>query len=504
MKMMTKRCIQGGLILVVLLALGGIIKKQFFAGSHKSGSLAVTQGEIKKMMGIKSTSPEKLSTYQTVSGVLNIAQWVTKQGVRVYFVKINTLPIVDVELGFDAGAARGAGGLAYLTNTLIAEGTAQLSADQVAENFDNVGALFQTDSQRDMAIVHLRSLSTPEQLIPAVQTLGAILSQPLFPEGGFKREKQNALSRLKRQAQQPQSVASRALYTALYKDQPYGNWVLGDEASLAAITLEEVRNFYKKYYTAKNAVVTIVGDLSLEDADAIAQAVSNNLPEGEKAPVLAPVTPLASKVVQKIDFPSAQTHIVMGQLGLKQSDPDYYALMVGNHILGGNGSVTRIFNTIRGEHGLAYSAYSQFMPMRELGPFVLGCQTRNDQAEKSLSLMQKVLTDFVTQGPTDKELDQAKKNLLGSYALRFDNNLSICREVGSMAFYGLPFDYFNQFKPTVAAVTLDQIKQAFQKRISDEKLVIVTVGGSPDKLVVNEPPAAAVPQGSVIPGSMQH
>lgn len=447
------------------------------------------QGEFDQMLGITGNDVDDLKDYRTIKGVVGIQSWVTAHGVRVFFSPVRTLPMVDIEVLFDAGAARneGKGGLAYLTNSLLADGTEKLSADQVAENFDKVGAQFNAESQRDMALVHLRSLSAAPQLVPAVKTLEAILTKPDFPENGFKREQQNMLTALKQQEQRPQNVASKAFFSLLYPKQPYSNWVLGDETSVKSLTRNDVKSFYQKYYTAHNAVVAIVGDLSTQEADAIAQTLTNNLKEGEKAPVLTKVSDLKDKEIKKVDFPSSQTTILMGQPGMKRDDPDYYALMVGNHILGGNGSVTRIFNTIRNQHGLAYSAYSYFVPMRERGPFILGCQTRNEQASKAQSLMEGLLKEFVEEGPTLNELEQAKQNLIGGYALQFDSNASICHEIAAMGFYDLPLDYFNQFKEKIAGLTPDDIKAAFQKRITPDKIVVVSVGGTPDPAKANEP-----------------
>lgn len=491
-------------IIAVLVIVAGlfIIKSRYGKPSEKATETA-HHGET----GMSSTPPDQLDSFKSVTGVLNIQHWVTERGVNVYFVAVPTLPMVDVEVIFDAGAARNGdkGGLAYLTNTLIAEGTANLTADQVAESFDKIGAQYNAESQRDMALVHLRSLSEKAQLSEAVNTLAAILSHPIFPDDGFKREQQNMLSALKQQEQKPQQVANRAFMTALYGTQPYANWVLGDEASIKALTPKDVKDFYQKYYTAKNATVAIVGDISAEEANGLAQKLTNDLPQGEKAPALPAVADLSAKVTKKIDFPSAQTTILVGEPGMVQNDPDYYALAVGNHILGGNGSVTRIFNTIRNQHGLAYSAYSYFIPMREKGPFVMGCQTRNDQADKALAMMQELLKEFVEKGPTEKELEQAKQNLLGGYALQFDSNASICHEIAALGFYNFPLDYLNQFKDSVNKLTVDDIKKAFEKRISPEKMVVVTVGGGDKHNIfpTTENPAESQPMQRG-PGGVQH
>lgn len=476
LKMKHRRWLQIIIAALVVVAVLLIIKSRHTPTS----SPILHEGGLEKMIGIKGDMVEKSKSFKTVSGVLNIQHWVTERGVNVYFVPVKTLPMVDIEVIFDAGAARNAdkGGLAYLTNTLLADGTKDMNADQVAQSFDSVGSQFHAESQRDMAIVHLRSLSAPEQLAPALKTAELILTQPAFPEEGFKREQQNALSALKQQAQNPQQVASRAFYSIVYHNQPYANWVLGDEASLKALTSDDVKAFYQQYYTAKNATVAIVGDLSSQDADAIAQSLTNNLGQGEKAQMLPAVSDLPENMVKHIDFPSVQTSILIGSPGIRRDSPDYYPLTVGNHILGGNGSVTRVFNVIRNQHGLAYSAYSYFIPMLERGPFVLGCQTRNDQAPKAQALMEALLKDFVNNGPTEREVEQAKQNLLGGHALQFDSNASICHEIAALGFYQLPLNYLNEYKEKVGKVTVEDIKVAFQKHIVPEKMAIVTVGGA--------------------------
>jgi len=470
------RWIKIGIIALAMIGVAALLIYKYYPSPT---TLPARGGELAKMMGIQNKAPQKLESFKEVKGVLAIQHWVTPQGVSVYFVPVRTLPMVDIQLVFDAGAARNGnkGGLAYLTNTLLAEGTLKMSADQVAENFDKLGAQFSAESQRDMASLHLRSLSEPSQLIPAVQTLAELVSQPAFLEQGFKREQQNSLSALKQQSQSPSQVASKAFYTALYPNQPYANWVLGDEKSMAALNVEDVKAFFKQYYVAKNMAVTIVGDLSAIEADAIAQTLAKDMAQGEKPAALQEVGNLTENVVRKVNFPSAQTHILLGEPGVKHGDPDYYALYLGNHILGGNGSVTRIFDIIRNKNGLAYSAYSYFVPMRERGPFILGCQTRNDQADKALSLMQGLLHEFVEKGPTDEELAAAKKNLLGGYALRFDSNSAISQQISALAFYGLPLDYFDKFKPAIQSIDADKVKEAFQRRILTKNMVVVMVGG---------------------------
>lgn len=472
--------------LVVFVVLGAWLSR-YLSQPATSGQTQVET--LDKLLGVTPMPVEKLKSYESVTGVVDIQYWITENGVRVYFVPVHTLPMVDIAVVFDAGASRNGkkGGLAYLTNELLSEGTNDLTANQIAQKFDEVGAQVQSQSLRDMAMISLRSLSSPKELSIAVKTLGQVLSEPSFPEEDFKREQRNMIVALKQQLQLPQHVANKAMYSLLYGSQPYSNWVLGDEDAVRKLTVADVKDFYRKYYVANNAVVAIVGDVDLEGANAIARTLTQDLLPGGCAPMLPEVENLKQTTSKKIDFPSAQTHILIAAPGIKRHDPDYYALTVGNHILGGNGSVSRVFDTIRNQHGLAYSAYSYFIPMKERGPFILGCQTRNDKAPEAEKMLQSLLKDFVNKGPTDEELDVAKKNLLGGYALQFSSNSDICNQVAALGYYDLNLDYFNQYKSAVERLTVRDIKKAFQRRVTPDKLVVVTVGGKADTSQPSKP-----------------
>jgi len=225
---------------------------------------------------------------------------------------------------------------------------------------------------------------------------------------------------------------------------------------------------------ANNALVVIVGDLDRPAAETLAERLVGRLPAGEKAPALA--APVALSGTVRKAYPSTQTHILVGQLGMRRGDPDYFPLYVGNHILGGGGFSSRILKVIRDEHGLAYSAYSYFVPMRVEGPFIMGLQTKNASREQALELLDETLRRFITEGPTAKELNHARKNITGGFPLRIDSNSDIAGYVAMIGFYDLPLDYLQQFNARIEAVTAEQIRDAFRRRIDPDRLVTVMVG----------------------------
>jgi len=209
----------------------------------------------------------------------------------------------------------------------------------------------------------------------------------------------------------------------------------------------------------------------------LAEQISSALPAGTKAPALPAVEPLKTAREIRLPYPSSQTTILMGQPGLTRDDADFFPLYVGNHILGGSGLVSIISNEIREKRGLSYSAYSYFRPMREAGPYQFGLQTRNDQADQALEVLKQTVMDYVEQGPTEDQLIAAQKNITGGFALRLDSNSKIADYLAMMGFYQLPLDHLETFNSRVNAVTVEQIKAAYKKRIYPQKMVTVLVGG---------------------------
>ena len=294
----------------------------------------------------------------------------------------------------------------------------------------------------------------------------------------YERERKRMLVGLQYQKQKPGSIADRAFYRNLFGDHPYAADPSGTEVSVAALTGQDLRSFYRRYYVASNAVVVIVGDVSVDHARQLAARLSGSLEQGEPASALPEVKTPADANEVFIEHPSSQSHVLMGAPGVQRKDPDYFPLYVGNHILGGSGLVSRINEEIREKRGLSYSAYSYFQPMRENGPFILGLQTRNDQVETALTVLKQTLAEFVAKGPTEKELQASKKNITGGFPLRIDSNKDLVEYAAMIGFYGLPLDYLDTFNAQVEALTVEQIRAAFQRRVKPEQMVTVVVGNS--------------------------
>ncbi len=415
----------------------------------------------------------------TAQAAADIQTWQTGNGARVFFYAAPELPMVDIRIVFDAGSGRDGDkpGIAHLTNVLLAEGAGDLDADAIAERFDSVGARFGNDSLRDMAIVTLRTLTDPPLLKQAADTLATILAAPTFPADALERERGRTLIALRSQQESPEEIASKAFYKALYGSHPYASPVLGDADTVGAFTREHLQDYYRHYYVARNAVIAIVGALDRAAAEKLAEQIIGKLPAGQTAPALAQVSTLTEARTVRIEHPSTQSHVLIGQTGITRNDSRYFPLYVGNHALGGNGLVSLISDEVREKRGLSYNSYSYFLPMQSPGPFIMGLQTRNDQTDEAIKVIDNVLNDFMTRGIDAKTLEAAKKNLTGGFALSLASNSKIVGQLAAIGFYRLPLDYFATYIANVDKVTAANVNNAFRAVIHPDKLVTVMVGG---------------------------
>ena len=410
----------------------------------------------------------------------DIKHWQTANGVRVYFVAAPQLPMLDVRMIFNAGAARDGDrpGTALLTNAMLDEGAAGMSTNQIASAFEDVGADFDSSSHRDMAVLSLRTLTEKKAMKPAIATFTKVLTEPDFPADSFARLRKQVLTGLQAEKQSPGAIAMRAFFKNLYGDHPYANMPNGNEESINKITIDDLKQFYHKYYVAHNAVMVLVGALTETQAKKLANQISSALPAGHQAPKLPDVPPLKKAETIKVAYPSSQTHILMGQPGIKRGDPDYFPLYVGNHILGGSGLVSLLSKEVREKRGLTYGVYSYFLPMHQLGPYQFSLQTRNAKAGEALKVMKDTLDNFIKNGPTQAQLKAAKENITGGFALRVDSNSKIASYLGMIGFYNLPLNYLNTFVKKVNSVTVKQIHDAFIRRVHPDKMITVLVGGA--------------------------
>lgn len=428
----------------------------------------------------------------TAQAGIDIRHWTLDNGARVYFVESRSIPMIDVNVDFDAGHRRdpsGKAGLASLTNVMLARGLQQatlsdgtsepaLSEAEISNAIADIAAQRGGGAGYDRAGMAMRTLSTAEERDRAVLLLARLLAQPSFPETLLERDKARTVAAIRESLTRPDAIGAKAFWRLAYGSHPYGAEATVE--SVSAIDRDDLQQFHRRHYLANQAVISIIGDLDRERADAIARELTRRLPQGEPLPVLPAVTPPLG-AEERIPHPATQSHLTLGMPALSRGDPDLFPLTVGNYVLGGGGFVSRLTREVREKRGLAYSAYSYFSPLAQDGPFMAGLQTRKDQAEQALQVVRDTLKAYLRDGPTEAELKAAKDNLIGGFALRIDNNRKILENIAVIGFYGLPLDYLDTWTDQVAKVSVADIRAAFRRKLDMERMVTVIVGAEPVK-----------------------
>lgn len=424
-----------------------------------------------------------------VSGVagatIPITHWTQPSGAQVFLVESPSIPMVDVRIELDAGGRRdpvGKAGLASLMAAAMADGvraTARepaLDENGLGNAWADLGATFSAGASADRLSFSLRSLTDPDLLQKAVALAARQIAEPAFPAATWRRDRPKWLASLKEANTRPATLAERAFAEGVYAGHPYGAEMT--EATLMRIGVQDMAALHARMVRPCYARVTVVGAVNRVQADALVAQLFARLPT-KPCPALPPVPEVQSllKAQQtEIAFASAQAHILMGQPGYPRSDPDHFALMVGNHILGGGGFTSRLTDEVREKRGLSYSVYSHFAPGLHAGAFTIGLQTRPDQARQALQLAREVLTAFMADGPTEEELKAAKDNLVGGFPLLLDGNLKLLDNVANMAWNGLPLDYLETWMQRVEQLSVADIRAAFARKLQPERMVTVVLG----------------------------
>ena len=419
---------------------------------------------------------------------LPIQHWTQPSGAKVYLVESHGIPMLDVQLDFDAGDRRDPAdkaGLATIVSRMNRKGLAAragqpaLDENQLSEAWADLGAGLTVSASADRLSFALRTLSYPDLLPQAVALAARQLGEPAFPEAIWTEERARISAAIRESNTRPATLASKAFAAAVYGSHPYGYDTT--EASLARISVADMRQFYARFVEPCRARVSLVGDVTRAQADALVKALLARLPQRDAArcealPPVAEVAPLSAPVTRAIAFESAQAHVLIGQPGYKRSDPDFFALTVGNYTLGGGGFVSRLTSEVREKRGLTYSVYSYFAPGLHAGAFTIGLQTRPDQAAQAVEVARAVLAKFVADGPTETELKAAKDNLMGGFALRIDSNAKLLDNVSNIAWNNLPLNYLDTWTAQVEKITAADIKAAFARKLQPERMVTVVLG----------------------------
>jgi zinc protease len=405
-------------------------------------------------------------------------RYIAPNGMTVLVLEQHFLPIVEIHALIKAGAAQDPpekAGVANLVASLLDEGTTTRSSRQLAEQIDFVGGSLTVHAGEDYTTASARTLKKDIDL--GFTLLADILQHPAFPKQEFERVRSQILGEISSDNDDPGHVAMKAFNQLVFQNHPYRWPVNGTEETLSKITLAEVQSFYTKEYLPNQVILTIVGDVTAEQATTLVQTHFGSWKKGA-VPSRAVKKPTAidKKTVQLVEKDLTQSTIVIGHHGISRTNPDFYAVTVMNHILGAGGFSSRLMDTIRDKQGLAYGIMSHYDARVMPGSFWINLQTRTETTNQAIS---GVLIEMkaIREAPvSDQELAEAKAFLMGSFPLRLDSTSKLAQVLAQVEFFGLGFDYFSQYPKWIERVTKEDVQRVAKQYLDPQHYALVVVG----------------------------
>jgi len=387
------------------------------------------------------------------------------------------VPIVVVRVFAHAGAVLDPpdrAGLANLTGALLTRGTAKHTAPQLDSAIEFVGGSLSAAAGRDGMTASLAVLKKDVGL--GLDLLAEVLLTPTFPPEEVKRKTAQIQAAIKRSEEDPGTVAGRALSKMVFPGHPYGVPAEGTVESVGKLTRDDVVAFHAANVRPDTAIIAVVGAISLDDARREIEARFGGWkPPAEPSPTTPSASPGSAPRTETIEKELTQATILLGRQAIRQTDPDYFPLVVASYVLGG-GSASRLYSRVREEGGLAYAVYSYVSPARYGASFSVSAQTRTAEVPKVIDMMREELVRMTREPVTDRELRLAKDYLIGSFPLRLDTSSKVADFVVAVEEQGLGLDYADRYKERVAKVTAADVQRVAAKYLAPDKFNRVIVG----------------------------
>jgi zinc protease len=405
-----------------------------------------------------------------------VEKMVLSNGLVILHSEDHSLPFVTLQLLIDGGSRKdqpGQEGSSYLTAKGLLLGTSRHTMAEINEELDFMGASISSSSGRDYSTMGLRALK--KDLDRALDLFMEELTQPAFPDDEINREVQKTMAAIQSEEDDPGEVAEKEFRKALFLTSPYGHPVIGTKESLPKITRESISRFYKDYYHPNNCILVVVGDITSEEVKARLSPLFEKMPAVEIP--RAPFIPSFAKGPEtiKVNREITQANIVLGNEGINRGNPDFYAVSIMNYILGGGGFASRMLEDIRNKRGLAYSVASFFDAAKYPGSFQIVLQTKNASASEAISLALKQMELIRKEPVSDKELDGAKKYLIGSFPMRLDTQDKLANFLAQVQYYDLGLDYAVRYPSLIKSVTKKDVLEVAKKYLHPENYILVVV-----------------------------
>ena len=417
------------------------------------------------------------TSFATAAQAMKIQELTTAGGIKAWLVEEHSVPLMAMRFAFKGGSAQdpvGKEGIAHFLTGMMDEGAGDLDAQAFQGRMEELAMRLSFEDGKDQLYGSFETLT--ENRIEAVKLLKLALNKPRFDTDAHDRVRAQLLSGLQAAARNPDSVAGERFMQNAFPNHPYGRPSTGTTVSLKTIAPADLEAYRKNVFAKDSLRLVVVGDITAADASGLIDDVFGALTAKGTLTAVAPTVPAPATKLQIVEMPVPQSVARFGLGAMNRKDKDFMTAFVLNHIIGGGGFSARLMEEVREKRGLAYSVYSYLQPFDAASLFVGGVATKNEQMGQSLDIIRNELKRMADDGPTAKELEGAKSNLTGSFALRFDTNAKIATQLLYFLVEDLGVDYVDRRNAEVDAISLDDVKRVAKKLLISDNLFVTVVG----------------------------
>ena len=419
---------------------------------------------------------------------LDVKREILDNGLTLLIVERHHLPIVKVTVGVNAGSLEEPeklSGLANLTAELLTSGTKMRTAREINEEVEFVGASLNASGGDDYITVNLSVLKKDLNL--GFDLLSDVMLNPLFPEDELDKKRERIKGALQAQEEDPGFVAMKDFKKAVFGSHPYGRLIEGSTDTLDMISRKDIVDFHAAHYVPNNTIMSIVGDITVEEVKDLLKKYFSNWHRKEVRALESqePGKTKERKTVT-VDKDLTQANIILGHVGIRRDDPDYYAVSVMNYIFGGGDFASRLMQNIREEKGLVYDIHSFFAAKKNSGNFQVGLQTKNKSANTAIQEILQEIKKMMNEPVSDAEISDAQAFLTGSFPMRIETSQRIADFLMAVEYYKLGMDYIEKYPVYINSVTKEDILRVAKKYLDPEKFVLVVVANLEEALLKEE------------------
>jgi zinc protease len=460
---------------VVTLTLIALVSSLAFAqgGQSAAGAGQTTKGAVIKGKAPVSKDVLKVKLPRPEEATL-------PNGLRVAFIRSTKVPTFTMQMVVLSGGLSDKAdyrGVASSTAALLREGTAKRSSKEIAEQVDAVGATLFANSGLSSMISTVSASGLVENMDQTIELFADVVRNPTFPQTEVDKYKTRTLAQLQQQRAIPQFLAAEQFQRAIYGASHPAALVATPTESIQKLTSKDLATFHSTYYRPNNAILAVVGDLTMKQLMPKIEKAFGDWQKGDVPAVTIPQAPEQSSArILLIDRPgSVQTVLQLGTLGIERTSADYFSVLLADRVLGG-GPSGRLFLNLREDKGYTYGAYSNFSGSRFRGTWGASSEVRTDVTEGAMKEFMFELKRLRDEKVSAEELENAKRAIVGSFALSLDQPQSLLTNIITQKLYNLPADYWDTYPQKVAAITADDVQRVAQKYIDLGHLQVVAVG----------------------------